>query len=72
MRRWLKKGLPRTMTQREAESLLREHGWVRTQGGKHVVKMEKEGCRPVTLPMCAGGKYSASLTARILKQAGLR
>lgn len=72
MRPWKKRGLPKTMTQREAKSLLREHGWVRTQGGKHNVKMEKEGYRPVMLPMCGRGKYDVDLTARILNQAGLK
>lgn len=72
MRRWFKRGLPKTMTQREAESLLTENGWKRTQGGKHVVKMEKEGHRPITLPKCSGGAYSVDLTRRILREAGLR
>ena len=72
MRRWFKKGLPKTMSQREAESLLRENGWKRTQGGKHNVKMEKEGQRPVMLPKCNGAQYSVDLTARIFKQAGLK
>lgn len=51
---------------------MEDHGWIRTLGGKHVVKMEKEGCRPITLPHCNGGAYSVDLTSRILKQAGLR
>lgn len=72
MQRWLKRGLPKTMTQRQARSLLEANEWICTQGGKHVVKMEKEGCRPITLPSCNGGMYSVDLTARILKQAGLR
>jgi hypothetical protein len=71
--RWSKKSaLPKTMTQREAQSLLEANKWVCTQGGKHVVKMEKEGRRPITLPSCNGGMYSVNLTARILKQAGLK
>lgn len=74
MPRWFKKKtqLPKTMTQPEAESLLTTNGWTRTQGGKHVVKMEKKGCRPITLPRCNGGVYSVDLTRRILKEAGLR
>lgn len=60
------------MTQREAQSLLEKNGWVRTIGGKHVVKMEKSGCRPITLPSCNGNAYSVDLTSRILKQAGLK
>lgn len=42
------------------------------QGGKHVVKMEKKGYRPVTLPSCNGSVYSVDMTHRILKQAGLK
>lgn len=72
--RWFKKGrdLPKTMTQREAQSLLESKGWKRTLGGKHVVKMEKEGRRPITLPHCNGSAYSVDLTSRILKAAGLK
>lgn len=73
MRRWFRKrALPKTMTQSEAQSLLESNGWVRTLGGKHVVKMEKEGRRPITLPRCNGAVYSVDLTSRILKQAGLK
>ena len=52
-------------------SSLEEHGWVRTKGGKHNVKMEKDGHRPITLPMHKRQDYSASLTRAILKQAGI-
>jgi predicted RNA binding protein YcfA (HicA-like mRNA interferase family) len=52
--------------------LLEAHGWRQTLGGKHVVKMEKAGQRPITLPMHHGKDYSPSLTAAILRQAGLR
>jgi hypothetical protein len=74
VRRWFKKKpeLPRTMTQRMAQSLLEANGWKRTLGGKHVVKMEKEGRRPITLPSCNGAAYSVGLTSRILTQAGLK
>ena len=41
-------------------------------GGKHNVKMERPGERPITLPMHKGQDYSPSLTAAILRQAGLR
>lgn len=60
------------MTQREARSLLEENGWICTQGGKHVVKMEKEGYRPIALPMHRGAEYGVRLTSAILRQAGLR
>lgn len=64
--------LPKTMNQSEAASLLEAYGWNRGEGGKHNVKMEKAGCRPVTLPMKQGEQYSVEMTRRILKEAGLR
>lgn len=64
--------LPRVLNQRTAKQLLERHGWTETLGGKHVVKMEKPGCRPITLPMHHGGDYSRSLTAAILREAGLK
>lgn len=66
------KDLPRVMNQRKAKRLLEENGWSETLGGKHVVKMEKEGHRPITLPKHKGQDYSASLTSAILRQAGLK
>jgi predicted RNA binding protein YcfA (HicA-like mRNA interferase family) len=63
--------LPKTLSQASALKLLEANGWVRTLGGKHVVKMEKPGERPTTLPMHKGGDYSPNLRAAILKQAGL-
>lgn len=72
MTRWWNKPLPKTMTQREARSLLEANGWNCTDGGKHAIKMEKEGWRPVTLPHHRGEKYSLALTHAILKQAGLK
>jgi len=42
-----------------------------TRGGKHVVKMEKAGERPITLPRHGGKTYGKGLTAAILRQAGL-
>ena len=64
--------IPRVMSQRTAKRLLKEHGWVETVGGKHSVKMEKDGERPITLPMHQGRDYSAALTNAILRQAGLK
>ncbi len=72
MRRWLKRGLPKTLTQRQARSLLEQNGWKCTIGGKHNVKMVKEGCRPITLPQHKGQVYPAGLTEAILKEAGLK
>jgi predicted RNA binding protein YcfA (HicA-like mRNA interferase family) len=51
--------------------LLEQNGWEAVRGGKHVVKMTKDGERPITLPIHKGGDYSRGLTASILKQAGL-
>lgn len=70
MRRW-SEPLPTTMTQHEARSLLEANGWKEEQGGKHVVKMVKEGHRPITLPKHRGQKYGKRLTSAILRQAGL-
>lgn len=51
---------------------MRGHGWSTERGGKHVVKMTKDGQRPITLPRHKGADYSASLTNAILKAAGLK
>jgi predicted RNA binding protein YcfA (HicA-like mRNA interferase family) len=59
------------LSQRTAIRLLEHQGWVRTRGGVHVVKMQKDGQRPITLPRHRGGEYGRGLTHAILKQAGL-
>lgn len=46
-------------------------GWTVSIGGKHTVKMEKDGHRPITLPSHRRADYGAALTAAILRQAGL-
>ena len=63
--------LPKTVNQKEARKLLEKHGWSRTKGGKHNIKMEKDGMRPITLPQHRGQQYSVDLTRAILKQAGI-
>lgn len=63
--------LPKTLNQRTAIRLLESHGWTRTQGGKHVVKMEKPGRRPVTLPANKRRDYPKGLRSAILREAGL-
>ena len=63
--------MPKLLDQKSARRLLEQHGWQMTRGGKHVVKMEKEGRRPITLPNHSGQTYGRSLTAAILRQAGL-
>ncbi len=57
--------------QAKAIALLERAGWTRTFGGKHVVKMVKQGRRPITLPRHKGNDYGAELRAAILRQAGL-
>jgi predicted RNA binding protein YcfA (HicA-like mRNA interferase family) len=64
--------LPKVLSQRTAKKLLEVNGWTETLGDKHVVKMTKPGQRPITLPKHQGKDYSASLTAAILRQAGLK
>jgi predicted RNA binding protein YcfA (HicA-like mRNA interferase family) len=61
----------RVLYQKAAIRLLEANGWTRTVGGKDAVKMEKEGRRPITLPMHAGRDYGPHLTASIRKAAGL-
>ena len=63
--------VPKTLDQRTAQKLLERNGWARTIGGKHNVKMEKSGQRPITLPQHRGQQYSRALTRSILRQAGL-
>ena len=59
--------------QQSMKRLLEANGWTETRGGKHVVKMTKPGHRPITLPHDkGGGGYPNSLTAAILRQAGLK
>ncbi len=65
--------LPKVLSQAKARALLGEHGWSRTLGGKHNVKMEKPGAlRPITLPHHHGRDYGRDLTESILRQAGLK
>jgi predicted RNA binding protein YcfA (HicA-like mRNA interferase family) len=61
-----------TLSQKKAIKLLKEHGWTKSRGGKHQVKMTKLGHRPITLPQHKGRDYSPGLTQAILRQAGLR
>ncbi len=59
---------PKTINQKSGKKLLERYGYTVTRGGKHVVKMEKEGCRPITLPKHKGAEYGKSLSAEILRQ----
>jgi predicted RNA binding protein YcfA (HicA-like mRNA interferase family) len=61
-----------TLSQKKAIKLLKENGWTQARGGKHQVKMTKEGRRPITLPQHKGRDYQPGLARAILKQAGLQ
>lgn len=63
--------MPDLLDQKSARKLLEQNGWKCTKGGKHNVKMEKEGERPITLPRHRGATYGKGLSAAIRKQAGL-
>jgi predicted RNA binding protein YcfA (HicA-like mRNA interferase family) len=59
------------LDQRTAIKLLEDDGWRRGKAGRHVVKMVKEGVRPITLPRHRGQVHGKGLTSAILKQARL-
>jgi predicted RNA binding protein YcfA (HicA-like mRNA interferase family) len=63
--------IPKALNQKTARKLLEAYGWTQTLGGKHVVKMVKPGCRPITLPHNHGEDYPPGLRAAILREAGL-
>lgn len=63
--------MSKLLSQKTARKLLEGHGWSKTVGGKHNVKMEKAGMRPITLPQHKGGDYSIGLSRSILKAAGI-
>jgi predicted RNA binding protein YcfA (HicA-like mRNA interferase family) len=63
--------MPKPLNQRTAALWLEEQGWRKTLGGKHVVKMVKAGCRPITLPHHSGQDYGPGLSAAIRRQARL-
>ena len=58
-------------SQREWIKLLEWEGWTRTSGGKHQVKMVKQGRRPITLPENKRRVYSRGFEAALRRQAGL-
>ncbi len=59
------------LSQKNAKKLMEADGWIAKRGGKHVIKMTKEGHRPVTLPYHGGQTYGKDLSAAIRRQAGL-
>lgn len=63
--------MSKLLSQKTAKKLLEAHDWSKTVGGKHNVKMEKVGHRPITLPKHKGEDYSVGLTRSILKAAGI-
>ena len=65
------KPCPKTLNQRSMKKLLEANGWVASVGGKHVIKMEKPGRRPITLPANKRRDYPPGLRAAILREAGL-
>lgn len=58
-------------TQKTLAKVLKEHGWEQSVGGKHQVKMTREGHRPVTIPEFNGETLPVGLSQAILKQAGI-
>jgi len=59
------------MTQREWIKLLESHGWLHETGGKHQVKMTKQGRRPITLPANKRQAYSKGMEAALRRQVDL-
>ena len=75
MGKWGKKGtdsIPSSLNQHAMIRVLEAHGWIRETGGKHQVKMVKDGHRPITLPENKRRDYPAGLREAILKQAGIQ
>jgi hypothetical protein len=42
--------------------------WAVEHGGKHQIKMVKESCRPITLPMNKGREYAKGMNAALRRQ----
>lgn len=61
--------MPKTQTQ--WITLLRRDGWRQHAGGKHQVKMTKQGWRPITLPDNHRRAYSKGFEAQLRREAGL-
>lgn len=58
-------------TQKQLIKTLKDRGWEQSVGGKHQVKMVREGHRPVTIPEFRGETLPVGLSQGILKQAGI-
>jgi hypothetical protein len=63
--------VPKLINQKSGRKLLEKAGYIKTEGGKHSVKMEKEGKPPITLPKHRGQDYSKDLSRAIMRQAGI-
>ncbi len=48
---------------------LEGEGWERERGGNHQVKMTKDSCRPITLPMNKKRQYAKGMNAALRRQA---
>jgi predicted RNA binding protein YcfA (HicA-like mRNA interferase family) len=59
----------RRYTQKALVKKLQDHGWTLSSGGKHQVKMVREGCRPITIPVFKNQTLPVGLSTSILKQA---
>ena len=55
-------------TQRQWVKALLDLGWAKERGGKHQVKMTKDGCRPITLPANKRQAYSKGLEAQLKRE----
>jgi predicted RNA binding protein YcfA (HicA-like mRNA interferase family) len=57
-----------TTDQKSWIKLLVKRGWMVERGGKHQVKMVKNSCRPITLPMHKGREYAKGMNAALRRQ----
>jgi hypothetical protein len=64
-------GVPKTLNQREAIKLMVAHGWSQETGGKHNVKMVKDGEPCFALPSNHRRDYPRGLRDAILLAAGI-
>ena len=56
------------LTQSQWIQLLRRDGWRQEAGGKHQVKMTKQGRRPITLPDNHRRAYSKGFEAQLRRE----
>ena len=59
-------------TQKQWIKRLQRAGWALGRGGKHQVKMTKDGRRPITLPEHKRRPYSKGFEAQLRREAGLQ